>query len=119
MLHDMCAHLRLSEIVNILFIIFLKFRSICDQTESEKVGDIKKKHFKNQSYAPAHGSISATLGVCSPWRLQRKVPSSILGRPRDHEQVEFGFAALDGPKALAGGVIHHISLATSPHGTAI
>lgn len=118
MLHDMCTPLAFRDHKPFFFVNSDQYVTKLNQKKLACDGGIKK-HFKNQSYAPAQESIFATLGVCSPWRLQRKVPSSILGRRRDHEQVEFGFVRLDGPKGLVGGVIHHISLATSPHGTAI
>lgn len=63
-----------------------------------------------------HEFFSAMLGVYSPWRSQRNVPSSIVGRQGGQEQVEFGFAAADGPKGLAGGLIHHSPIISAwPH----
>lgn len=69
-----------------------------------------------KAFGSAHGIFSATLGVYSPWRSQRNVPSSTVGRQGGQEQVAFGFAAVDGPKGLAGGVIHHSAIISAwPH----
>lgn len=63
-----------------------------------------------KDFGLVHGFFSATLGVYSPWRSQRNVPSSTVGRQGGQVQVEFGFAAVDGPKGMAGGVIHHSAI---------
>lgn len=69
-----------------------------------------------KDFGLVHGFFSATLGVYCPWRSQRNVPSSIVGHQGGQEQVEFGFAAVDSPKGMARGVIHHSAIISAwPH----
>lgn len=69
-----------------------------------------------KDFSLVHGFFSATLGRYSPWRSERNVPSSIVGQQGGQEQVEFGFVAVDGPKGLTGGIIHHSAIRSDwPH----